>query len=109
VLLSVIIILLTIAIIGASLVAFFYSVNVNTQKIVDEAKALYIAEGGIARAIYVLRNKAGAGTVLGEDIGPVTLGDGAYLVKIDFMQSLITSTGKVHGTAKTIQIQYSAL
>jgi len=111
VLLSVVIILLTIALIGASLVAFFSSVNIGVQAVADDAKALYLAEAGIAYAVHTLRSQAGAGAggEMGEIIGPVTLGEGAFTVKIDLTQSLITSTGDVKGAKKTIQLQYSAL
>ncbi len=109
ILLSVVIILLTIALIGASLVAFFSSVNISARRAADEAKALYLAEAGIARAIYLFRNQAGLGGQLDETIGPVTLGEGTYTVKIDFNQSLITSIGRVQGTTKTVQLQYISL
>jgi hypothetical protein len=109
ILISVIIILLTIAIIGASLVAFFSSVDLSARSVADEAKALYLAEAGISRAIHALRYKAGAKRGASETIGPVSLGEGAYTVKIDFQQSLITSIGSVNDTDKTVQLQYSAL
>ncbi len=109
VLLSSVIILLTIAIIGASLVAFFSSVNISARLVADEAKALYLAEAGIAHAIHILRGQAGAGGNIEETVGPVNLGEGTYTVKLDFTQSLITSTSSVHGAGKTVQLQYTAL
>lgn len=109
VLLSVIIILLTISLVGVSLVAFFSSVNMSARAIADEAKALYLAEAGIARAVYLLRTQAGTEETVAGNIGPVNLGEGAYNVKIDFSQSLITSTGEVGKISKTLQLQYKAL
>lgn len=109
VLLSVVIILLTIALIGASLVAFFSSVNISARRVADGAKALYLAEAGIAQAIHLLRGQAGRGGQLDETIGPVSLGEGTYTVRIDLTQSLITSTGRVYGTTKTVQLQYISL
>lgn len=109
VLLSVVIILLTIAIIGASLVAFLSSVNISARIVADEAKALYLAEAGIAHAVSILRSQAGKAGPLDEAIDPVSLGEGTYTVEINFTQSLITSTGNVGGTTKTVQVQYSAL
>ena len=109
VLLSVIMILLTVAIIGASLVAFFSSVSMSAGTVADAAKALYLAEAGVSRAVNMLRTEAGAGGMFEERIGPVSLGEGTYTVEFDIIQSMITSTGEVHGTRKTVQLQYSAL
>jgi len=109
VLLSVVIILLTIALIGASLVALFSSVNISARTIADEAKALYLAEAGVAHAISVLRSQAGEGGNLEQKIGPVKFGEGTYTIRLDFTQSLITSSGTVHGITKTVQLQYASL
>ncbi len=106
ILLNVVIILLTIALIGASLVAFFSLTNLSVRTTADRAKAFYLAEAGIAHAISVLRSKAGSGH---DRIGPVSLGEGIYEVEIDFSQSLIISTGRVGSSKKTLQLQYSAL
>lgn len=108
-LITVVIILLTISLIGASLVAFFSSVNISVRNIADQAKALYLAEAGIAHAIHNLRTQLGAGGIMGEAIGPVRLGEGTYQVSVEFSQSLITSIGKVHGVRRTIQFKYKAL
>jgi len=109
VLLSVIIILLTVALIGASLVTFFSSVDLSARTVADEAKAIYLAEAGIAHAIYTLRTKADTTKRPHEVIGPINLGEGTYSVKIDINQALITSTGDVRGAKKTVQLQYRAL
>ena len=106
VLLSVVILLLTIALIGGSLVAFFSSVNITVRSIADEARALYLAEAGIAQAVYLLRTHAGAGGQLKTTIGPLSLAEGSYTVKLDFGQALITSTGVVRGIKKTVQVHY---
>jgi hypothetical protein len=105
----VLIVLFTIAIIGTSLVAFLSSVKINAETVVGQAKALYLAEAGIAQAIHLLRSQADAAAHLGDTIGPVSLGEGTFTVKIDFTQSLITSQGNVQGTTKIIQLQYRAL
>ena len=109
ILFSVIIILLTITLIGASLVSFFSSLDVSVRTMADETKARYLAEAGIAYAVNILRNQAGAAGQMGETIGPVPLGDGTFTVKFDLTQSLITSLGRVAGIEKTIQLQYSSL
>lgn len=109
VLLSVVMILLTIAIIGASLVAYVSSVNLSARTVCDEAKALYLAEAGIAHAVHMLRTQAGVGGKLDNSFGLVSLGEGTYTVQINFAQSLITSKGYVRDSKKTVQLQYSAL
>ena len=109
VLISVIIVFLTIALIGATLVAFFSSVNISSRNSVDEIKALYLAEAGIAYAIHLLRYQTGSHEELAKPKGPFQLGDGTYVVEINHFQSLITSIGEVNGIKKTIQLQYSAL
>jgi len=109
VLLSVIMIMLTVAIIGASLVAFFSSVSLSAGTVADSAKALYLAEAGVSRAISMLRTEAGTVGMFEDKIGPVSLGEGTYIIEFDIAQSLITSTGNVRGIKKTVQLQYSAL
>ncbi len=109
VLLSVVMILLTIAVIGASLVALFSSVDLSARNVVDEAKALYLAEAGVAYTINLLRNQAQSPADFKDAIGPVSLGEGTFTIKLDYLQSLITSTGTVGTAEKTVQLQYSAL
>ena len=108
ILLNVIIILLTIALIGASLMTFFFSVNLFARTVADRAKAFYLAEAGIASAVGTLRG-ASMYTDSDQTIGPMSLGEGTYEVKIDIINSLITSTGKVSGTERTLQLQFNAL
>ncbi|MFH1797723.1 MAG: hypothetical protein ABH844_00020 [Candidatus Omnitrophota bacterium] len=107
ILLNVVMILLMIAFIGASLVAFLSLVNFSANMVIDEMKAFYLAESGIAQAVSVLRNQAG---VFGEDgnkIGPIFLGDGSYQIEIDVSHSLIISTGRVGSAKKVLQLQYN--
>ncbi|UCD55133.1 MAG: hypothetical protein JSV93_06395 [Candidatus Omnitrophota bacterium] len=106
ILLNVVIILLTIALIGASLVAFLSLTSFSAQTTADRTKAFYLAEAGIAHAINILRNRA---RLENDTIGPVSLGEGTYEVKIDFGQSVIVSTGRVGNSKKTLQLQYSTL
>ncbi len=108
ILISVIIIMLTIALIGASLMAFFTSVNLSVRATMDVAKAFYLAEAGIAHAISILQLQKET-TDLDEPIGPFNLGEGIYIIEIDTMQSLIVSTGTVNDVEKTLQLQYSPL
>ena len=107
ILISVVIIFLTIALIGASLVAFFASVNITSRNFAEGAKALYLAEAGIAYAINILRYQTGSHEELAKPKGPFQLGEGTYSVEINHLQSLITSTGEVGGIKKVIQLQYN--
>ncbi|OGW83373.1 MAG: hypothetical protein A3C47_03310 [Omnitrophica bacterium RIFCSPHIGHO2_02_FULL_51_18] len=106
-LITVVIIMFTIALIGASLIELVSSVNLSTNKVLDETKARYLAEAGIAEAIYILRARAGAEESLDEILGPVPLGDGTYTVWFDFRESLITSIGTVNSIKKKLQLQYN--
>lgn len=106
ILLNVVIILLTIALIGASLVAFFSLVNISARLTADEAKAFYLAEAGIADAVSLLQSRA---TGIEQSVGPVELGEGTYEVEIDIIQSLIISTGRVGPAKKILQLYYSTL
>ncbi len=109
ILLNVILILLTIALIGASLMIFFFSVDIFSRSVTDGTKAFYLAEAGIAMAINTLRGQASTLVDFEQKIGPVKLGEGTYTVEIDFIHSLITSTGRVSGMEKTLQLQFRAL
>ncbi len=106
-LITVVIMMFTIALIGASLVELITSVHGSSQRILDETKARYLAEAGIAKAIALLRTRAGAGETLDETLGPTPLGDGAYTVSFNFRESLITSVGEVNGIKKKLQLQYN--
>ena len=109
-LITVVVIMLTIALIGASLVELASTVNISAHNVIDEAKARYLAEAGIAQAIHALRTSAtDSGEGPGETIGPIPLGDGVYTVTFNVKDSLIISVGEVNGVSKKVQLQYSAL
>jgi len=109
VLISVVIVFLTIALIGATLVAFFSSVDISSRTFAEETKALYLAEAGIAYAINLLHYQSGSQEGLAKPKGPFQLGEGTYMVEINYLQSLVTSIGEVNSIKKTIQLQYNAL
>ena len=108
ILLTVVIVLLTITLIGGSLVLLFSSLSISSRTYADETKALYLAEAGIARGLNWLRQEAQT-KFLDNIIGPVKLGEGTYEVKIDFHESVITSIGRVNRVEKKIQLQYKPL
>ena len=105
-LITVVIVMLTVALIGASLVEFVSSVNTSSQTVVDETKARYLAEAGIAFAIFKLRTEAGAKGAQEETLGPTPLGDGSYTVSFNYREAMITSVGTSNGISKKLQLQY---
>lgn len=106
-LITVVIIMLTVALLGASLVELVTTVNLSSQSVADQAKARYLAEAGIAVAIHSLREHAAGEAIKDEKIGPTVLGDGTYTVVFNPSESLITSIGIVNGISKKIQLQYN--
>ena len=109
-LITVVIVMLTMALIGAALAELSSSVHYSAENILDETKARYLAEAGIAHALHALRNGADLSDTVDKASGePVyfPLGDGGYTVTFDSNESLITCTGIVHETKKTLQLQYN--
>jgi len=99
---------LTVSLIGASLVALLSSIALTNQYEVSRAKALYLAEAGISQAVFLLKSQA---IIIGSEeyfVNPTSLGDGTYEVNLDFKQSLLSSTGKVGGITRTIQLKYNS-
>lgn len=108
ILFGVLIVVLMISLIGASLVAILSSLVLSSQYEISQTKALYLAEAGINHAIHLLQSQAIIVTQEENFIPPTSLGDGTYEVKLDFSQSLITSTGKVGGVRRRIQLKYNS-
>ena len=109
-LITVVIIMLTMALIGASLAELSSAVSYSVDSILEDTKARYLAEAGIAHALHELRNGADLSDTVDKSTGdPVyfPLGDGGYTVMFDPNESLITCTGIVNGTKKTLQLQYN--
>ncbi len=108
-LITVIIIMLTMALIGASLAELASSVNYSVQNILDETKARYLAEAGIAHALHELRGGGDLSTTVDENENPIyfPLGEGGYTVVYNPNESSITCTGIVNETKKTLQLQYN--
>ena len=106
ILLGTILILLTISLLGAASVSFFLSVTTVTEVELYRAQALYLAEAGIAQAIHQLRRSSRMGGEAPQKSSPTPLGEGEYEVVHDLSAGLITSTGRVHGVRRTIQVKY---
>ena len=97
------------ALIGASLAELSSTVNFSVDTILDETKARYLAEAGIAHALHELRGGGTLETSLDAEGNPVLfpLGEGFYSVTYEPSESLITCTGIVNETKKTLQLQYN--
>ncbi len=109
ILLNVVIILLTIALIGASLMTFYFAVDIFARVVASGTKAFYLAEAGISRGVNYLKSEASKLHAETITLGPLELGEGEYVVRIDFVHSLISSTGRVGGVEKTLQLQFDTL
>lgn len=120
ILLIVLIIVLTISLLGATLMALFFNVLTLSQVELDRARALYLAEAGIAKAIGILKSQAGSqiesmalpnpssGQRSDRMIAVTKLEEGSFEVYNDFSQSTIISIGTSNGVKRTIQMRYNA-
>ena len=107
---TVVIIMLTMALIGAALAELSSAVNYSIESILDQTKARYLAEAGIAHALHELRSGSDLSDAVDKATGEpvyIPLGEGGYHVIYDPSESLITATGVVNGTKKTLQLQYN--
>ena len=111
----VLIIILTISLLGATLMTLFFNVLSLNQIELDRTKALYLAEAGIAKAIGALKTQAGYvnpsvdSAAQSDMIVPSTkLNEGYFEVYNDYSQSTIVSIGKSNGVKRTIQVRYNA-
>lgn len=111
ILLIVLIVILTISLLGATLMALFYNVLIASQTEIGRARALYLAEAGISKAISMLKSQAGVVSKGGQSqqiIPPTQLGPGSFEVYNDFSQSTIVSIGESNGIRRIIQVKYNA-
>ena len=109
-LITVVIVMLTMALIGAALAELSSAVSYSVEGILDETKARYLAEAGIAHALHELRNGSDLEDTVDKNTGDLVyfpLGDGGYTVIYNSSESLITCTGIVNQTKKTLQLQYN--
>ncbi|OGX45248.1 MAG: hypothetical protein A3G38_00835 [Omnitrophica WOR_2 bacterium RIFCSPLOWO2_12_FULL_51_8] len=114
ILLLVIIVILTVSLIGATLIALFNNIVTSSRVELDRTRALYLAEAGIAQAVNALRGQA-AGTPLQSEasqqiIPPTQLGEGNNYFEVyhDLAQSTITSIGSSNSVKRTLQVKYNA-
>lgn len=109
VLVTTIIVLAFLSVLGMSLIAFLFSNTAYSQVQLDRLKAIYLAEAGIAKAIWELRydlDPDGGGP---GNIAMTNFGDGSFWARHDFQISTITAAGEVNKSRRTVQIKYGAI
>jgi len=109
ILITTIIVMVFLSVLGMSMLAFLFSTTSYAQVQLDRMKAIYLAESGIAKAIWELRydiDPDGDGT---GNVKKVKLGDGVFWAKHDFQSSTITGVGEVNRLRRTLQIKYSSI
>jgi Tfp pilus assembly protein PilX len=123
ILLVVLIMVLTISLLGATLMALFFNVLSLSQIELDRARALYLAEAGVAMAVSRLKgggvttpaatqSEAQPDSTADERpdriIPPTRLGDGYFEVYNNYSDSTIISIGTSNSVKRTIQMRYNA-
>lgn len=106
ILMGVLIVMLTVSLIGATLASFFLSVTIVAETELIRAQALYLAEAGVSHTLYELYTAGRMGGEAQTKTEPIPLGEGTFQVRHDVTSGLITSTGKVRGVRRTIQVKY---
>lgn len=109
ILITTIIILLFLSVLGMSLLAFLFSSLSYSQAQLDRLRAMYLAESGLARAIYELRydidlDGNGVGNIKETD-----LGGGLLSARHNFQTSTLTAIGEFNHSKRVFQIKYSAI
>ena len=94
-LITVVIVMLTMALIGASLAELSSAVNFSVDTIVDETKARYLAEAGIAHALHhytaLIAHRLGVGASPNTNgLTPATLHEAQQ--QLDELDALLTRT-----------------
>ncbi len=106
ILLGALIMLFTISLLGATLAALFTSVSLVAEIELSRTQSLYLAEAGVARAIYEVRLAGLSGKDALQEIPATALGTGEYEATHDPSSGLITATGNANGIRRTIQVKY---
>ena len=105
-LLVALIVLVFLAIFGTALITMIMS-EMNTVIFdLDRLKAFYLAEAGISKALYEIKQNT---DIHGDGMGAVsrtTLGAGTYVVEHDIDQKIFISTGEVNNNRRSIFIKY---
>ena len=107
ILLTVIVVLIFLAVMGMSLLGLLFSRASLSLLAIDRLKAFYLAEAGIAKSVYELKNDIDFdGNGIG-NIAPTKLGEGIFSAQHDFQTFTITAKGEVNKIKRIIQIKYT--
>ncbi len=109
ILITTIIILSFISVLGLNIMVYLLARTTKVTLEADRLKALYLAEGAIARAVHELKvnediSHDGLGNIL-----KTSLGEGYYWAIHDLQTSTITGIGEYNNVKRKVQIQYVAL
>lgn len=109
ILITTIIIMVFLSVLGMSVLSFLFSSTSYAQAQLDRLQAVYLAESGIAKAIWELRydiDPDGNGT---GNIKKEKLGNGGFWARHDFQSSTITGVGEANRSKRILQIKYSSI
>lgn len=95
--------------IGLALIALLYSHVTSIQLESDRLKAMYLAEAGIAQALYELRVGKDTDNIGIGNIKSRKLGEGKFWVEHDMQTSTLTSVGEVNNVRRILRIRYNSL
>ena len=109
ILITILIVLFFLSVMGLSLITYLFSRLTKVNLEADRLKAMYLAEAGIARAVYEIRKDRdsdhnGVGNVL-----KTPFAGGFYKASHNFQTSIITATGEFNAVRRTVQVKYSAI
>lgn len=109
VLITTIVVLVFLTVLGMSLIAFLFSRMSYSGMQLDRLKAFYLAEAGIAKALWELRQNQDPDGNGNGNVAKTSLGDGFFRTRHDFQSSTLMSIGEVNKVRRAVQLKYSAL
>lgn len=109
ILLTTIIILSFISVLGMNIIVYILSRTTNVTLESDRLKALYLAEGALAQAVYELKSnqdkdKNGLGNIFKTPVG-----GGFYSAEHNFDTTTIVGIGEYNHIKRKVQIKYTTL
>lgn len=109
ILITCLIILSILAVYGAVLVSVVYERSLGVALFMERTEALYLAEAGLAKAIYEVKSLSDAD---GDGIGTIPktpFGHGFYFATHDPANLSITAVGEINQVQRRVRIQYSGV
>ncbi|MBI4394920.1 MAG: hypothetical protein HY583_01865 [Candidatus Omnitrophica bacterium] len=103
------IILSTLTVYGGVLVSLVYERSLNVEMEVNRLQSLYLAEAGLAKALYEVKSQI---DVNGDGLGTIPqtkLGNGIYSAVHDTGTLSITGIGKVNEIERKVRVKYEGI